>query len=122
MSDGSILAPDSWLLTSFDLFGRLVPHRDRLVKIGIIGHVAGDGGVVAEDGVLDGGAARSDRLEKIVHVVDLVLVAGRRLERLRLFDHGIVARGRVRMLGAPLLQIFAAQLFGPAEDRVALWL
>src|SRR5271168_2055858 len=74
------------LVRRLDGFRSLVPRYGTFAEVRLVGHVAGDRGVVAEDRIFCHGLTRLDRLEKHVevrtHVVPVVAVV----------DHVIVDR------------------------------
>src|ERR1017187_3375116 len=64
--------------SALDRFGRRIPRRHGAVKVRVIGLVAGNGRVVAEDLVLDHMLPRLDGAEEVGDVVGGVVVALRR--------------------------------------------
>ena len=82
----------------------------------MIGHVAGDGGIVAEDLVLHHVLARLDGAEEVGDVVGGVVVTLRR----GVAFHLAQLIGRRGMRGVPLGQILLLGRRGPAVQRIAL--
>ena len=95
-----------------------VPRSDGAVEVRVVGHVAGDGGIVAEDLVFDDMLARFNSVEKIGDVVGGIVIATRSRVGLRFGE----LCGRCGMRGVPFFQILALRFGGPAVERVAFGL
>src|SRR5579859_318970 len=87
---------------ALDLPCTLVPNRRALIKVRVVRHVDGDGGVVAELGILNGLAPRFDRLEKIPQMIAGIVIARRRVE----------ICGRVNLLAGRFRLVLFAPLLG----------
>src|SRR6202795_3742144 len=86
--------------SAFDALGGLIPQNRGLAKIKFIPHVAGQGRMVAEDGIFDDRLAGTHSLEKGPQVrLDVVVIWTP--ERNRLW-HGLMTQLRV-ILRVPLL-------------------
>ncbi len=82
-------------LLALDRLRRRVPCGDIAVKVRMIGHVTGDGGVVAEDLILDHMLTRLHRAEEIGDMVGCVVIAGCRGIALHLAEiRGLVLDAR----------------------------
>src|ERR1700740_144864 len=77
MKSSFFLSPD-WPELTLDALCRRIPCCDGAVKVGVVCHVARNGGVVAEDFVLDHMLARLYSAEKVCDVIGGVVVALRR--------------------------------------------
>ena len=88
------------------------------MEVRVVGHVAGDGCIVAEDLVFDDVLARLDSVEEGGDVVGGIVIATRSRVGLRFGE----LCGRCGMRGVPVFQILLLRFGGPAVERVAFGL
>ncbi len=98
--------------SAFDSPSRLVPDGDGFLKIRIIGHVAADGGVIAESGVLNRRTPRRDRLKEIPEMLAVVLISRWRVKGGTL-ERALRARFCIVLL-VPVLDVLRFHLLVPA--------
>src|ERR1017187_5541591 len=92
----------------YDLLGGWIPDGDVFMEVGEVCQVAADGGVVAEDFVLDYRPSSADGVVEVGLVVDGVAVSGRGGIGLFLVVDFVRQSGGLRMVFVPLLQILVA--------------
>src|SRR5215472_3364096 len=111
------ISSPSQLRSGLDGAGGAVPgDRDTAAEIGLVGHVAGQSGVIAEDGVFDDRLARLDRREEVpkvrLHVVKIVALKG------VILTHRLFAHRRIMLL-MPLFEVGFAHRIREAIGVIA---
>jgi len=101
---------------SLNPFGLRVPRRHATVKVRVIGHVAGDGRVVAEDLVLHHALTCLNGAEEVSDMIGGVVIARRR----GIAFHFAQRNGWRGMRRVPLGQVLLLGRRRPAVQRVAL--
>src|SRR5271157_333654 len=101
---------ESWILCRLNLACALIPNGQAFFEIGMIRHVAGDGGILPVNRILHGWLTRAHRLHEVIHVVDLVIITAWSGKGFRRLDQRVLAGQRRWVFRAPLLQVVGSQL------------